>query len=153
ETAPTPTQVPSTTPAPNPVYVAPTPEPGTRGETPPPPPPARDGGNWFWNAATGAWNWLQEQNAAANQRMADTPQETVRIERNQWFWPTAYEVRFPDGRQGVYDAGSGDRISGSGPANVPPITLTTTPQGGLRIGPFVMPAGPGGVPVRVPVIP
>ena len=136
--------------------VTPRQTPVTRSAPPPPPPAplARDGGNWLWNAATGAWNWYQQANEAARQRMADTPQETVRIQRNEWFWPTAYEVRFPDGRQGLYDAGTGDRISGSGPANVSPLTLTTTPQSGLRIGPFVMPAGPGGVPLRgAPAIP
>jgi hypothetical protein len=152
ETPTTPAPVVSTAPVRSTTYVAPTPEPGTRGERPPPP-PARAGGNWFWNAATGAWNWLQEANAAAERRMNDTPQEVVRIQRNRFFWPTAYEVRFPDGRQGVYDAGTGDRLSGSGPGNVPSYVFPITPQSGLRIGPFVMPAGPGGVPVRVPVIP
>jgi hypothetical protein len=84
--------------------------------------------------------------------VADTPVELVRTQRNRFFWPTAYEVRFPDGRQGVYDAGDGRRLSGTGPANVPPFVLISTPEAGLRIGPFVMPAAPGGVPLRVPVI-
>jgi hypothetical protein len=134
-----------------PVVQAPTPE--TRDEQLPPP-PERAGGNWFWNAATGAWNWLQEANAEAARILTDSPQEVVNVQRNQYFWPTAYEVRFRDGRQGVYDAGSGNLLSGSGPANVQPGILQITPQSGLRVGPFMMPAGSGGgLPVGFPVVP
>jgi hypothetical protein len=151
---PTATPVTPSSPAPVPSArpVAPAPTPSTRGERPPPP-PARSGGNWVWDAVNGAWNWLQEQNAAAEQRLRDRPQEVVRVERNQFFWPTAYEVRFHDGRQGLYDANSGNRLSGSGPDHVEPMALVVTPRTGPRIGPWVMPAGPGGVPIRVPVIP
>lgn len=90
----------------------------------------------------------------AERIVADAPQEVVNVQRNQFFWPTAYEVRFRDGRQGVYDAGSGNLLSGSGPANVQPGILQITPQRGLRVGPFMMPAGSGGgLPIRVPVVP
>ncbi len=126
-------------------YVAPTPEPGRRGEQAP-----ATAGRGLLQQAGG---WLQDQAQELGQAWNDSP---VTIQRTgdgwQGFAPTGYTVTFPDGRVGDYDT-RGARIGGQGPNTLPRWQLESSPPAGIL--PYLLPSGNGAsAPIRgVPAMP